>query len=136
LRFDEKFTGYGLEDTDFGIRLLANSQTRMVFVPELEVRHEYFPQYEAYRRKKYSVGKILSYFLSKSPEHAAAFYVEPTKQRWGYRFYTRLFAPFAWMMWRIESKRARQGPLSKFLYTWIQRDLRIQLYNGMRDAKK
>ena len=91
-RFDENFPCYGLEDIEFGIRLLQG-RPGMVYLPALSVRHEYFPRYRDYRIKKRKLGCSLAYFLQKNPENARYFYVEPTAQRRFYRLYCLLQPP-------------------------------------------
>jgi len=132
LRFDENFGGAGLEDMDFGLRLLSGG-TRMVYIPELKVLHEYYPEYPGYRKRKFRLGHSLGYFVSKDPKNAAYFYVEPNWTRRWYRLYVALLAPLARRLLLRENERKRKGPLPGALYTFIQRDLRVQLYDGMRD---
>ncbi|HYF52590.1 MAG TPA: glycosyltransferase [Planctomycetota bacterium] len=130
-RFDENFTGAALEDTEFGIRLLTGQ--RMVYLPDWRVRHEFYPDYEGYRRRKFKLGKALGYFVHKDPKYAAYFYVEPNWTRRWYRLYVRIMGPFGRWMLRREAARKRKGPLPSLLHTFLQRDLRVQLYDGMRE---
>lgn len=134
-RFDEQFSVYGMEDIDFGIRLLKNN-ARMVYVPELRVRHEYFPRFGDYRRKKRNMGRSLSYFLSKSPQHQSLFYIEPNATRRWYRLYRLIAAPLAGALYLLEKMLKRRGPVFGMLYTWFNRDLRVQMYNGMREHQR
>ena len=130
-RLDENFVVYGLEDLDFGLRLLQGGAT-MVFLPELEVRHEYFPGYRDYRRKKYRTGYSLAYFMNKQPENARYFYVEPDLRRASFRIYRLLAAPAAGAVYLYERTTRRSGPVCRVLYNWLYCDLRVQLFNGMR----
>jgi glycosyltransferase involved in cell wall biosynthesis len=134
-RFDENFTVYGIEDLEFGIRLLGGG-TRMVYLPEWRVRHEYYPMYAEYRRKKFRTGYSLAYFIAKQPENARYFYVEPDGTRRWYRIYRVLAAPFALLAHFFARLLKRKGKISRLLYTWFYRDLRVQLYNGMRAYRK
>jgi glycosyltransferase involved in cell wall biosynthesis len=65
-RFDEGFTVYGVEDIEFGIRLLRRG-TRMIFLDQVRVWHEYFPSFEHFRRKRRHAGYSLGYLLDKRP---------------------------------------------------------------------
>ncbi len=133
-RFDENFVVYGIEDVEFGLRLLRGG-ARMVFRPEIEVRHEYFPEFGAYREKKFRTGRSLGYFLENS-ENAPHFYVETAAQRLYFRFYRIAAAPLAGLACFWERLRKRTGPLNRVLYHWYYRDLRVQMFNGMRAYRR
>jgi hypothetical protein len=117
---------------DFGIRLL-NSGTRMVYIPEWKVRHEYFPEYAGYRKRKFRLGYSLGYFISKDAKNAAYFYVEPNWTRRWYRLYVKMLSPFAAGMMKREAARKRTGPIPSRLYSFLYRDLRVQMYDGMKE---
>lgn len=130
VRLDENFTVYGLEDLDFGLRLLNG--TGMVYQPELKVLHEYYPCYREYRRKKLKAGYSLAYFFQKSPENARHFYIEPTRVRLAFRLCRLALAPLAGAVYIWERIVRRKGPVHPLLYAWFYRDLRVQLFTGMR----
>ncbi|MFH0938030.1 MAG: glycosyltransferase [Planctomycetota bacterium] len=131
IRFDEKFIVYGLEDLDFGLRLLQSGEM-IVYLPELEVRHEYFPNFRDYRRKKYKTGYSLAYFINKQPDNARHFYIESNLQRILFRVYRLLASPAAGVAYLYDRMARRTGPIHRVLYHWFYCDLRVQLFNGMR----
>jgi glycosyltransferase involved in cell wall biosynthesis len=130
-RFDENFTVYGIEDLDFGIRLLGDTR-KMIYLPHWRVTHEYFPRFTDYRRKKFRTGQSLAYFIAKNPDNARYFYIEPTPTRRWFRTYRTLLAPVALIVYFLSRLLKRRGPISRLLYTWFYRDLRIRLFDGMR----
>jgi hypothetical protein len=134
-RFDKNFPGCGLEDIEFGIRLLQG-KPGMIFLPQVEVRHEYFPCYRNFRIKKRKLGYSLGYFLQKAPGNTRYFYVEPTWTRYFYRLYCLLAWPLAALAYACELLAHRTGPVNGLLYRWFYRDLRVQLFNGMRDYNR
>jgi GT2 family glycosyltransferase len=131
-RFDEGFSVYGVEDIEFGFRLLGGD-TRMVFLPNLRVLHDYHPEYESFRRKKYKAGYSLGYFHQRHPEQAQ-------RLTFGRRFVRNysllrilrsLSAPAAKLAWFWERIRNRTGPVNRFLFRWWYIDLRLRLYEGL-----
>jgi glycosyltransferase involved in cell wall biosynthesis len=136
LRFDEGFCAYGLEDIDFGMRLLEDGTKKMVYIPGMRVRHEYFPRVADYRRKKFNLGRNLSHFINKSQRHRELFYIEPTGMRYWYRIYRILAAPFAGIAYVYEKMTRKRGPVCGVLYTWFHRDLRIQMFRGMKEHQR
>jgi GT2 family glycosyltransferase len=131
-RFDEGFRVYGVEDVEFGFRLLAGD-ARMVYLPYLQVLHDYYPSFGAYRRKKHKAGYSLGYFLAQHPEHAHRF-------QFGARFrkYYPLLRVLRTLGWPVASLLRlgerllyREGPVNRPLYWWWYTDLRIQLYSGL-----
>ncbi len=137
LRFDEGFRVYGVEDIEFGFRLLAG-QTRMVYLPELQVLHDYYPTYRVYRRKKYKAGYSLGYFLSQHPEHAGRFQFGRRFRRFYHvlRVLRTLGAPVAGLLYLWERLLYRDGPVNRWLHRWWYADLRIQLYAGLRRFRR
>lgn len=131
-RFDEGFQGAGVEDIEFGFRLLTKD-SRMVFMPDVQVQHEYYPTYLPYRRKKCRHGYWLGYFLSQHPECADRFHFEPEIVR-HHRLVAALSwltAPWAAILYFVERIRYATRPLSRGLYRWMYRDLRLKLYRGV-----
>ncbi len=137
LRFDEGFRIYGVEDIEFGFRLLAG-QTRMVFLPDVRVMHDYHPTYRGYRRKKRMAGYSLGYFLAQHPEHAHRFQFGPRFRRYYHllRVLRVLGAPLAGALYLGERLLYREGPVNRALYWWWYTDLRIQLYSGLRRYRR
>jgi len=132
-RFDEGFRVYGVEDIDFGFRLLAG-ETRMIYCPDIRVWHEYYPSYRPYHVKKYKAGYSLGYFTQQNPQHAHRFVFEAQYRRFYHllRFWHALTAPFAGLRYFWECVRYESGPVKRGLYNWIYRDLRLTLYAGVR----
>ena len=54
--FDEAFTGWGSEDTDFGLRLSAVS-IPLISCEDARSYHQHWVGYEAWRRQAYSAGQ-------------------------------------------------------------------------------
>ncbi len=132
LRFDEGFRVYGVEDIEFGFRLLAD-ETAMVFLPGQQVLHDYYPEYRGYRQKKYKAGYSLGYFLAEHPEHAHRFTFGSRFRKYYHllRAVRVLTAPVAAALYALERILYREGPLNRWLYRWLYVDLRLQLYNGL-----
>ncbi len=136
-RFDEGFSVYGVEDIEFGFRLLSGDR-RMVFLPNLGVVHDYYPTFESFRRKKYKAGYSLGYFHERHPDQAQ-------KLTFGRRFVQLypllraarvLSAPLARLAYYWERIRYRTGPVNRLLYRWWYLDLRIRLYEGLLRFKR
>lgn len=136
-RFDENFLASGVEDIEFGFRLLAED-ARMVFMPDVEVQHEYYPTYRPYRRKKFRHGYLLGYFLRQHPELSNRFVFErkvvehyPWLQmlKW-------LTMPGATLLYGIERIRYAPRPLHRWLYRWTYVDLRLTMYKGLLHFRK
>lgn len=132
-RFDEGFRVYGVEDIEFGFRLLSDP-VEMVFLPELRVLHDYYPTFRAYRRKKHKAGYSLGYFLAQHPEHAHRFQFGRRFRRYYHvlRVMRTLGAPVAGILYLAERLLYREGSVNRLLYWWLYTDLRIQLYSGLR----
>jgi glycosyltransferase involved in cell wall biosynthesis len=130
-RFDENFTVYGIEDLEFGIRLLGGG-ARMVYLPRWRVLHEYHPKYSDYRRKKFRTGYSLAYFFDKHPENMRHFYIEPSAERRWFRLHRLLAAPAAYAAYVLARRFNRTGRIPRMLYNWFYRDLRVRLFDGMR----
>jgi GT2 family glycosyltransferase len=137
LRFDEGFTCYGVEDIEFGCRLLAGDG-RMVHLPDVEVFHEYYPSFRGYRAKKYKAGYSLGYFLSQHPEMAERFAFGRRFLRYYpiWRLLRTLGAPLAAALYVVERALYRRGPVNRSLFRWWYADLRLQLYGGVRRYRK
>jgi len=137
LRFDEGFRVYGVEDIEFGFRLLAGG-TRMVYLPELQVLHDYHPTYRVYRRKKHKAGYSLGYFLSEHPEHAERFQFGLRFRRFYHlwRALRTLGAPVAGLLYLWERLLYHDGPINRWLHRWWYADLRIQLYSGLKRFRR
>lgn len=131
-RFDEGFSVYGVEDIEFGFRLLGEDR-RMVYLPDLKVLHDYYPKYDAYRRKKRRAGYSLGYFLQQHPEHAHRFVFERklVKYRRALSLLRWIGLPVARLLYGIESIRYAPRPLGKWLYRWLYIDLRLTMYDGL-----
>lgn len=134
IRFDETFKGAGVEDIEFGFRLLG-PEARMVFMPDVEVLHAYYPRYWPYREKKYRHGYWLGYFLDRHPIHRSRFQFEPRIKR-----FPRLLRAFLWIgspaaaaLYLFERAHYSTKPLNRWLYQWMYHDLRLKMYKGMRD---
>jgi glycosyltransferase involved in cell wall biosynthesis len=136
-RFDEGFRVYGVEDIEFGFRLLAD-EARMVFLPALRVLHDYRPTYRAYRRKKRKAGYSLGYFLGQHPEHAHRFQFGRRFRRYYHllRLLRTLGAPLAGVLYLGERLLYQEGPVNRALHWWWYADLRIQLYSGLRRYRR
>lgn len=134
IRFDETFKGAGVEDIEFGFRLLG-PDARMVFMPDVEVLHQYFPRYRAYREKKYRHGYWLGYFLDRHPIHRSRFYFEPRIRRFPrlLRLFLWIGSPAAAALYLFERAHYSTKPLNRWLYQWMYHDLRLKMYKGMRD---
>ncbi len=137
LRFDEGFQVYGVEDIEFGFRLLSGD-LRMVYLPDLQVLHDYHPTYRAYRKKKHKAGYSLGYFLREHPEHAERFQFGSRFRRFyqGLRVLRTLGAPVAGLLYLWERLLYHDGPINRWLYRWWYVDLRIQLYSGLRRFRR
>lgn len=135
-RFDEGFSVYGVEDIEFGFRLLGEEK-RMVYLPNLQVLHDYYPEYSVFRRKKRKAGYSLGYFLQQHPEHAHRFVFERrlVKYRGMLSFLRWLGLPVAAALYGIESIRYAPRPLGKWLYRWLYIDLRLTMYDGLQRFK-
>lgn len=136
-RFDEGFSVYGVEDIEFGFRLLGGDR-RMVFLPELRVLHDYHPEYQSFRRKKHKAGYSLGYFHQRHPEQAQKLTFGRRFVRWYplLRIARTLSAPVARLAWFWERIRYRTGPVNRFLFRWWYIDLRIRLYEGLLRFKR
>ncbi len=137
LRFDDSFMVYGVEDIEFGYRLLRDG-VRMTYVPEIEVWHEYFPHYGGFRKKKYKAGYSLGYFLEQHPGLATQFTFE-RRIRWMsplVRATQWLLSPLAGLSYVFERIRYRGGPVGRLLYRWMYFDLRLRMYAGMRRFRR
>lgn len=136
-RFDEGFRVYGVEDIDFGFRLLSGD-TRMVYRPELKVWHEYYPRYRPYLVKKFKAGYSLGYFVQQNPQHAHRFVFEAAYTKYYHllRVWHALTAPAAGLLYLWERIRHESGPVKASLYRWLYRDLRLTLYAGMRRFRR
>lgn len=136
-RFDENFLASGVEDIEFGFRLLSED-ARMVFMPDVEVLHEYYPTYGPYRRKKYRHGYLLGYFLKQHPEHAHRFVFERkvVKYHPWLQVLKCLTAPGAALLYTIERIRYAPRPLHRWLYRWTYVDLRLNMYRGLLDFRR
>lgn len=132
-RFDENFIAAGVEDIEFGFRLLSED-ARMVFMPDVEVQHEYYPAYRPYRRKKLRHGYLLGYFLAQHPEHTHRFVFERKIVRYhhGLRLVSILAAPGAALLYVLERIRYAPRALLRPLYLWTYVDLRLCMYRGLR----
>jgi GT2 family glycosyltransferase len=133
LRFDEGFQVYGVEDLEFGFRLLG-ADTKMVFLPNVSVLHDYHPRFQEYRQNKLKAGYSLGYFLSTHPEHADRFQFGEKFQR-NYqllRLIRFLTAPAAALIYLYEKMMYRKGPVNHRLEMWWAYDLRMMLYAGLR----
>lgn len=137
LRFDEGFRVYGVEDIEFGFRLLSGD-LRMVYLPDLQVLHDYHPTYRTYRKKKHKAGYSLGYFLREHPEHAERFQFGSRFRRFyqGLRVLRTLGAPVAGLLYLWERLLYHDGPINRWLYRWWYVDLRIQLYSGLRRFRR
>lgn len=137
IRFDETFKGAGVEDIEFGFRLLG-PDARMVFMPDVEVLHQYFPKYRPYREKKYRHGYWLGYFLDRHPIHRGRFQFEPRIRRFPrlLRLFLWIGSPAAAALYLFERAHYSTKPLNRWLYQWMYHDLRLKMYKGMRDFKK
>jgi GT2 family glycosyltransferase len=132
-RFDENFIASGVEDIEFGFRLLSED-ARMVFMPDVEVQHEYYPTYLSYRRKKLRHGYLLGYFFAQHPEHAHRFVFEREVVRYHrlLRLASILSAPGAALLYVLERIRYAPRSLLRPLYLWTYMDLRLCMYRGLR----
>lgn len=131
-RFDEGFSVYGVEDIEFGFRLLAGER-RMVFLPNLSVLHDYHPTYKSFRNKKYKAGYSLGYFHALHPDQAWRLTFS-RRFVWLYpalRLARTIASPLARLALSWERFRNRSGPVNKLLYRWWYLDLRIRLYEGL-----
>jgi len=133
-RFDEGFQVYGVEDIEFGFRLLT-SDVRMIYLRDAKVWHEYYPEFEEYARKKRRAGYSLGYFLKTHPQHAHRFVFEPRVVR-----HHRLLAmlcglgrPVAKLLTLWEHVRRGTGPVNRLLFRWYYASLRIKMYRGFRE---
>lgn len=136
-RFDEGFRVYGVEDIEFGFRLLVGS-TRMVFLPHVRVWHEYYPRYADYRRKKRKAGYSLGYFLHTHPQLADRFVFERRIRHFyhGVHIALLLTRPIAALLYFWEQIRYATGPLPRLLYQWISHDVRLSMYGGLRSFRR
>lgn len=136
-RFDENFLASGVEDIEFGFRLLGES-TRMVFMPDVEVQHEYYPTYLAYRRKKYRHGYLLGYFLAQHPQLSKRFVFERKVVKYypWLQALKWLTAGGAMLLYVGEKIRYAPRPLHRWLYRWTYVDLRLSMYRGLLDFRR
>lgn len=132
-RFDEGFQVYGVEDIEFGFRLLTE-EVRMVYLRDARVWHEYYPEFEEYSRKKRKAGYSLGYFLNTHPQHAHRFTFERRVVRYHrlIGFGCTLGRPVAKLLILWECVRRTTGPISRLLYRWYYADLRIKMYKGFK----
>ncbi len=137
IRFDETFKGAGVEDIEFGFRLLG-PDARMVFMPDVEVLHAYYPKYRPYREKKYRHGYWLGYFLDRHPIHRSRFQFEPRIKRFPrlLRLFLWLGSPAAAALYLFERAHYSNKPLNRWLYQWMYHDLRLKMYKGIRDFNR
>ncbi len=137
LRFDEGFQVYGVEDIEFGFRLLRPG-VDMRYLPEVRVCHEYFPALGAYRLKKLRAGYSLGYFLDAHPHLAGQFTFGPRFEKYAalIRLAVRVAAPFAAVLRAWEHTRYRTGPLPRALMSWYYYDLRTRLHAGARRFRR
>lgn len=136
-KFDEGFSVYGVEDIEFGFRLLGGDR-RMVFLPQLRVLHDYHPDYPSFRRKKHKAGYSLGYFHQRHPEQAQrlTFGARFVRNYSLLRILRTLSAPLAKLALFWERIRYRTGPVNRFLFRWWYVDLRIRLYEGLLRFKR
>lgn len=136
-RFDENFLASGVEDIEFGFRLLGES-TRMVFMPDVEVQHEYYPTYLPYRRKKYRHGYLLGYFLAQHPQLSNRFVFERKVVKYypWLQALKWLTAGGAMLLYVGEKIRYAPRPLHRWLYRWTYVDLRLSMYRGLLDFRR
>jgi len=133
LRFDDRFCVYGVEDIEFGYRLLSGG-LRMAYVPGIDVWHDYYPRYREFRTKKFKAGYSLGYFLRQHPHLAPRFLFE-RRVRWlsPIMHMTQvLVVPLAALLYGLERIRYTTGPINRVLFHWIYHDLRLRMYAGMR----
>lgn len=135
LRFDEGFTDYGYEDTDFGVRLRAKGVP--LRLADVEVIHDYHPDYARYREKRRRAGRSMAYYLAKHPERAMEYTLErrvdPMRRLLGIA--RAALAPFATLEWRLHRSLSGRYPLSPILRHWFRLDLNLQMYDGLKEGK-
>lgn len=66
--FDEKFTGYGWEDIDLGLRLFKKEKLTLYYCPKAIAFHHHPQTLESFTQREYSVGKGLHLFQQKHPD--------------------------------------------------------------------
>jgi len=136
-RFDEGFRVYGVEDIEFGFRLLTDD-VRMIYLRDARVWHEYHPQFAEYARKKRRAGYSLGYFLKTHPQHAHRFTFERRVvkyHRW-IGLACRLGTPVANVLMLWERVRRTTGPVNRPLFKWYYADLRIKMYGGLEQFRR
>lgn len=133
-RFDEGFQVYGVEDIEFGFRLLT-SDVRMIYLRNAKVWHEYYPEFEEYARKKRRAGYSLGYFLKTHPQHAHRFVFETQVIR--HHRLLSLACGLGWPLAKLlslgERIRRTTGPINRLLFRWYYSSLRIKLFKGVRE---
>ena len=136
-RFDEGFVRYGVEDIDFGFRLLRNG-TRMVYLPHITVWHDYYPSFEEFRRKKVHAGYSLGYMVSKRPWLADNFRFPRLVQK-HHKWLKRLLAlsnALRRLAELAERILCRTGPVNRFLALWYKVALRCAMYEGFLEFQR
>ncbi|MBA4186976.1 MAG: hypothetical protein C0467_03060 [Planctomycetaceae bacterium] len=132
LRFDERFQVYGVEDIDFGVELLRPG-TRMTFLDDVEVWHDYYPRFDYFRKKKSHAGFSLGYYLSKRPWRRCHHVFEPRIVRHSSLIHwaTQATRPLARLLEWYEAIRYRSGPVNRLLKKWYGLSIRVSMYRGM-----
>ncbi len=131
IRFDEGFRVYGVEDIDFGHDLLRTG-TRMSFLPDLEVWHDYYPRFEYFKRKKFHAGFSLGYYLHKRPWRRVQHMFQRKLVKYSelIRWAALLTKPFALFLEVLERVRYKTGPINRWLYLWYKASIRVEQYSG------
>jgi methionine biosynthesis protein MetW len=133
-RFDEGFSRYGVEDIDFGFRLLGEMGYRLAYDPSVRAQHRYFPRRREFLRKRRTSGESLSYFLSRHPEHRERF-VFPRRLVRAYglvRLLLFLSMPLFHLLYFLDTIRFWTGPVFHPLLRLLYFQERTALYRGYR----
>ena len=131
-RFDERYQVYGVEDIDFGVELLR-TDTRMAYLDDVEVWHDYYPKFNYFRKKKGHAGFSLGYFLSKRPWRRCDHSFSPRVVKFiqVLHWATQATTPLAQVLEWYEATRYQSGPINRLLAKWYGLSIRISMCRGM-----
>ena len=133
-RFDERFKVYGVEDIDFGVELMRGG-TRMSFLADTEVWHDYYPRFEFFRKKMGHAGFSLGYYVTKRPWRGCRHVFQPVIVNYSrlLRLATWATTPLARLLEAYEAMRYRPGPVNRLLQKWYSLAIRVSMYRGMME---